>query len=161
MTDELKVLKHETVDRVITTEILNSLFDDCVYEFKEDRYNGIDMCCTATSKQQSFTMDIEVKYRKILLSTYKTTMLELEKYNALLQYANKYKVYSVIYPFDDVVYLFNLNRIDFAKIEKINIPLPAETLTNGTTYDRRKNVFLVPFHFGTSFQYDCSEYYTH
>jgi hypothetical protein len=88
-----------------------------------------------------------------------TSLLEVDKYNSLKSFPNEYKVYVVIYPLDNLVYLFNLNKIDFSKVEMINIPLPSETLTSGMVYNIPTDVYLLPFSKGRVHEFDCLKYY--
>ncbi|KAA6338637.1 hypothetical protein EZS27_013380 [termite gut metagenome] len=166
MTNETEVKRSEMIDRLITTKVLHQIFDYMNIEYKEERYNDIDMSVTANTYHAEtktfsidFTMDIEIKSRKCFVSTYNTSLMEVDKYNSLLQYNNDYKVYSVIYPLNNIVYLFNLNRINFNTIEKMNMQLPNETLTTDKIKYVNTECYMLPFELGTLFEFDCSKYY--
>jgi hypothetical protein len=82
MTDKIEVSKFEMVDRLITTKILNNVFDYVNIEYKNKRYDCIDMQVTANTYHtqtktfsNDFTMDIEVKSRNCFLSAYDTSLV--------------------------------------------------------------------------------------
>ncbi|KAA6311487.1 hypothetical protein EZS27_037393 [termite gut metagenome] len=49
MTNNLEVSKYEKIDRLIATKILHSLYDYVNVEYKEYKYNEIDMCVTGST----------------------------------------------------------------------------------------------------------------
>jgi hypothetical protein len=159
MTNLEQVQEIERIDRLITTQIFNNLFDKVEYDYKEERYNNIDMCCTAYTSNKSATFDVEIKYRNYKQSTFHTTILECDKYNSLLQSDNKYKVYVVIFPKSDCVYFFRLDKIDFSTVQQSNFLLPKETLSEDGEM-KRKACYLIPFSCGAKFDFDCFDYYT-
>jgi hypothetical protein len=170
-TDGKQVSEAEKKDRIIITKLLHRLFDYVDTVFEEDRYKHHDIIATI-SKLNSITkkfyeenkLVIEIKSRNNSISDYDTSLMEVDKYNYLMntiEFKDITKIYAVIYPVDNAVYVFNLNKINIDNVDhRLTWCNSATLLYNRDTIKKNiKDCYYLPFSIGTKFELDCSQYY--
>lgn len=129
-------------------ELFKSILDQCqITDYKEstEKYDTLDLYCSIKEK----TAGIEIKKRDKQYENYSTYLMELYKYNALINRLNEGELNSIYYANffgDDVVYIFSLRNIARAiKEDKVQI---TTTYANRTTSvfggKVEKQILLLP-----------------
>lgn len=101
--------KAEQTGRALFTEILQQLqISD--YRESTEKYDTLDMYCTIKQR----TTGVEIKKRDKQFEHYPTYMMELYKYNALVDRVNSKElnqIYYVNFFGEDTAYIFSLRKI--------------------------------------------------
>lgn len=152
----------EEADRQVYSAFTSN-YKICTYKATEDKYAYIDEQLTGITQNGISRYDIEIKSRDSN-RLYNDCILEVEKYNKLMRFSlNEEKIYFVIYPKLNKIYIWNMN--DFTREELIKIYNPKFLCNKKTADDRiikvEKEVFHLPFNKAKLFDYNSSEYYKH
>ena len=134
-------------------ELFKSILDQCQitdYKESEEKYDTLDLYCNYKGNK----VGIEIKKRDTQFESYPTYLMELYKYNALVERINKGELGSIFYANffgNDVVYIFSLKQIsEGIKQGKVQI---TTTYANRTTSvfggKVEKQILLIPKELGT------------
>lgn len=150
----------EEADRQVYSAFTSN-YKICNYKATEDKYAYIDEQLTGITENGISRYDIEIKSRDSN-RLYNDCILEVEKYNKLMRFSlNEKKIYFVIYPKLNKIYIWNMN--DFTREELIKIYNPKFLCNEKTADDRtikvEKEVFHLPFNKSKSFDFNSLEYY--
>lgn len=108
----------EEADREVYSAFTSN-YKICNYKATEDKYAYIDEQLTGITENGISRYDIEIKSRDSN-RLYNDCILEVEKYNKLMRFSlNEEKIYFVIYPNLNKIYIWNMN--DFIRQELISI----------------------------------------
>lgn len=128
--------------------LFKTILDQCQitdYRESEEKYDTLDLYTTINSKSTG----IEIKKRDKQFEHYPTYMMELYKYNALVDRVNSgelNQIYYVNFFGDDTVYIFSLRRI--AQGIKDGTVQVTSTYANKTTAafngKVEKRILLIP-----------------
>lgn len=128
--------------------LFKTILDQCQitdYRESEEKYDTLDLYATINSKSTG----IEIKKRDKQFEHYPTYMMELYKYNALVDRVNSgelNQIYYVNFFGDDTVYIFSLRRI--AQGIKDGTVQVTSTYANQTTAvfagKVEKRILLIP-----------------
>lgn len=150
----------EEADRQVYSAFTSN-YKICNYKATEDKYAHIDEQLTGITQNKVTTYDIELKSRDNS-RLYGDCVMEVEKYNKLMQFSlNEEKIYFVIYPKLNKIYIWNMN--DFTREELIKIYNPKFLCNKKTADDRtikiEKEVFHLPFNKAKSFDFNSFKLY--
>lgn len=150
----LKLVK-KLIDRYIRLSLL------IIKKATEDKYAYIDEQLTGITENGISRYDIEIKSRDSN-RLYNDCILEVEKYNKLMRFSlNEKKIYFVIYPKLNKIYIWNMN--DFTRTELIKIYNPKFVCNERTADDRtvkvEKKVFHLPLNRAKTFNFDSFKWY--
>lgn len=156
--NEFKV--REEADRQVYSAFTSN-YKICTYKATEDKYSYIDEQLTGITQNGISRYDIEIKSRDSN-RLYNDCILEVEKYNKLMRFSlNEEKIYFVIYPKLNKIYIWNMN--DFTRQELISIYNPKflcnERTSNNRTVKVEKKVFHLPFNRAKAFNFDSFKWY--
>lgn len=153
--------EREKADRQAYSAFTSNYNVNWNYKATTYKYAAIDEQLTGSTKNKTATYDIEIKSRDSD-RLYSDCILEVDKYNKLMQFSlNEMKLYFVIYPKLNKLYIWNMN--DFTHDELMDIYNP-KFLCNEKTADNRtvkveKEVFQLPFDKAKEFKFDSIEWY--
>lgn len=113
-----RIKAQERKYRIITTQLI----EDC---FNEERFNlkiqatpincFVDLRFTAYTENQEYTYDVEVKeYNN---TNFDSCILKEEKLKRMIAERHNQKLMYLVFR-DGIAYMFNIDSIDFSKIEK-------------------------------------------
>lgn len=158
--DEVKRDKRDKIDKEITTELLNSLFEKTNFEYKEYTYERIDMCFTGKTLFSKCTYDIEIKSRDLHTYRFNDCYMQCDKYDAMLSgiYTNERKLYIGIYHMDNTIFVW-----DIEKIKNIQQYKHRRWMNEQTCSDKPKkvlkNVYELPFNLAIKKTFECKGKY--
>lgn len=103
--------EYEDRGRRKLVEDFNDADCEMIYEFTKGKFESIDCFATAASINQKYA--IEIKNRDISIDKYSTYLLEMKKYNALMD-AHIYSGYTPLFRvyFQDGVLTWDISKID-------------------------------------------------
>lgn len=151
MVSELKrkIDKQERKDLKKCIDFLQTKFSKIKYIIPENLRSDVNVTGTTKSNKEYY-YNIEIKERYCYSYTYTDTILEVDKYNYLIQDTTKIPIYFII--FKDCIAVFNLAKIDINKVEK------RKQLMNKTTFNSdekiekiEKNVYGLTTDLATTF----------
>lgn len=111
--------EYEDRGRTKLVEDFNNADCEMIYEFTKGKFDSIDCFATAASINQKYA--IELKNRDISIYKYSTYLLEMKKYNALMD-AHIYSGYTPLFRvyFQDGVLTWDISKIDInGRIEEM------------------------------------------
>lgn len=102
--------EYEDKGRKKLVEDFNNADCEMIYEFTKGKYDSIDCFATASTGQK---YAVEIKDRDISIYKYDTYLLEMKKYNALMD-AHIYSGYTPLFRvyFQDGVLTWDISKID-------------------------------------------------
>lgn len=154
MNNQKQIDYQELIDRKIVIELFNQLFNDVRYNELSIAANT-DLTITATTAAGNvYKMHVEIKSRNVRLNDFKDCILEKIKYQHLKNdFQNHLPIYAVIYPADNTVCVWNLNKIDMNNIQS------RTQMMNKVTYNNnpnkiQKDVYLMPIELSKKYNYN-------
>lgn len=159
--DEKKRDKRNKIDNSIVTKLFKNKFQYANFEYKENVYESIDMCATGiTYNANKATYDIEVKSRDIKTTAFTNSYMEVMKYDAMLsgKYTNNKKIYVAIYHLDNIIYIWDIEKIN--DIKQYQSQEWMLEITESHQYELvLKDVFKLPLKLAKEYPYDCTGLY--
>lgn len=158
--DEVKRDKRDKIDKEITTELLDSLFEKTNFEYKEYTYERIDMCFTGKTLFSKCTYDIEIKSRDLRTYRFNDCFLECDKYDAMLSgiYTNERKLYIAIYHMDNTIFVWDIEKIKNIEQYK-HRRFMNDTTCSDEPEKEPKYVYLLPFDLAVKKEIKCKGRY--
>lgn len=150
----------EEADREVYSAFTSN-YKICAYKATEDKYAHIDEQLTGITQNKVTTYDIEIKSRDSS-QLYSDCIMEVDKYNKLMRFSlNEEKIYFVIYPKLNKIYIWNMNDFTRAELYKIYNPkfLCNEKTADDRTIKIEKEVFHLPFNKAKSFDFNSFKCY--
>lgn len=148
--DALKrIKKQEQKDRYIATILLNNLFSTCTDSYSITAHNWdapVDLTLDFTKNDKKFKYDFEVKERNKNIEKYNNAELREKKLNNLLKNSDN-NLYYIVLLNEQTAYIYNLRKIDFSKIEKINWNIKycqLNEIENADNYITTEATYLIP-----------------
>ena len=157
--------QYKDLGKEIFSAFTNSYEDDEPIYFDTDNisaYERIDEQITSTTYCNG--ADVEIKVRRIPVNKYSTSMLEVDKYNELMNYSNnKGKIYFVVYPYDNLIYWFDLSNTNKEDMEKLiekghNRAMSADFAKLYKKKVKATDTYGLPFSMGYAYKFDCSRW---
>ena len=120
-----------------------------------DDYCGIDLQLTAMTSNNVKTYDIEIKSVH-LYKLLDYCFFQPDKWLELAKYDNDYKLYVVIYPYHDLIAVWNVNG-DLLRSSEKEISLMNRNTANGNE-KVEKQVYKLPLSKARKFTFNLNDY---
>lgn len=144
-----RIKKQEQKDRYIATILLNNLFSNCTdsYSIIAHAWDApVDLTLDFTKGNRQFKYDFEVKERNKDIEKYNNAELREKKLKNLLNNSNN-NLYYIVLLNQQTAYIYNLKKIDFSKVEKIDWNLKycqLNEIENADNYITTETTYLIP-----------------
>lgn len=157
--------QYKDLGKEIFSAFTNSISIDEPIYFDTDNlsaFERVDEQITSTTYCNG--ADVEIKVRRIPADKYSTSMLEVDKYNELMKYSeNKGKIYFVVYPYDNLIYWFDLSNTKKEDMEKLiekghNRAMSADFAKSYKKKVKATDTYGLPFSMGIANKFDCSKW---